>query len=84
MDFDGSVATANSFGYNARSEVKGALMGENVYSFTYDYNLIGNRYRLGCASNMYDHQSRRIRKEVSAYNASTGNFESVTCPCVII
>ena len=27
----------------------------------------------------YDHQSRRIRKEVSAYNASTSNFEPVTC-----
>jgi len=42
--------------------------------------------RLVCASNAttvvrntYDHQSRRIRKDVSAYNASTSNFEPVIC-----
>ena len=37
----GQVATANTFGYNARSEVTGATMGANTYNYGYDS--IGNR-----------------------------------------
>jgi hypothetical protein len=35
-DFDGSVVTANAFGYNSRSEVTEAEMGTNTYAYAYD------------------------------------------------
>ncbi len=54
--FDGA-ATANTFGYNARSEVVSALMGTNSYGYAYDP--IGNRLSasLNAATNLYSANS---------------------------
>jgi RHS repeat-associated protein len=41
LDTFGGAATANTFGYNVRSEVVSALMGTNIYGYAYDP--IGNR-----------------------------------------
>jgi len=60
----------------------GNLLTNGVWSFTWDAE---NRLVSACSNNVlrvrntYDSRSRRIRKEVSAYNASTGNYEPVTC-----
>jgi len=58
------------------------MLTNGVWSFTWDAE---NRLVSACSNNVllvrntYDPRSRRIRKEVSAYNASTGNYEPVTC-----
>jgi len=63
-------------------DADGNLLTNGVWSFTWDAE---NRLVSACSNNVllvrntYDSRSRRIRKEVSAYNASTGNYEPVTC-----
>jgi RHS repeat-associated protein len=138
------LPVTNVFGYNPRSEVTEALMGDDTYGYSYDplgnrtvttenletteyavnnlnqysqisvpsvpsvvnpsYDMDGNLLTNGvwsftwdaenrlvsaCSNNVlrvrntYDSRSRRIRKEVSVYNASTGNYEPVTCNSIL-
>ena len=136
LDTTDSALTTNTFSYNVRSELIGATMGTNTYSYTYDpignrqlasanevtnlyqanelnqytninqsplvYDLDGNLVQDGQAAyaydaenrltsvhpllpaegslavaNTYDHQYRRIRKEVEHYTNDSWTTDSI-------
>jgi RHS repeat-associated protein len=67
---------------NPSYDLDGNMLTNGVWSFTWDAeNRLASAMSNGVClvRNTYDPRSRRIRKEVSAYNASTGNYEPVTC-----
>ena len=57
----GNVWTANSFGYNARSELDVAVMGTN--QFGYQYAAIGNRQAAiaDVFTNVYEDNARCVK-----------------------
>ena len=62
-DCSGTLAVTNSFGYNLRSELVAASMGENSYNYAYDQ--IGNR------------QSASKNSDSTSYTANALNQYSV-------